>query len=571
MKTLASETALQKEQRLFKELFVRWIDALLNRIFDVHPKNASRRSTVFFLLFIFNGFVITLYYYPPSSWIEQFNTTTTELLTFIRLVITDPRILRFLPVFIAPYIIALHSAAVYLADVFELGDASVARHFIRGVSLSGSNETIRIKNGEVADEHRDSPVFLIGGPGKVVVDLDSAALFEKADGTPHVIGPTGKEPGGRATLEGFERFRHSLDIRNHHIDLRDQDNKSKAVQSRSLDGIPVKATDVRLMFSIFRGDNPETSAEHPYPFSKEAVEHIVYKAVSRVTPELSNPSTFEFSWINNMVGLIRGRLSGFMSQHKLTDYLASIGMPEIEKLNQREDIISDQMQQLTTSNNDAVERKEITAPDFQARYMIKNLFTQFTDEFTRKARSNGVELHWIGVGTWESSVKDVLGKHLEAWLLTQENLKNEELTNKLEQMEVVEKMKSLIRKIPIDVYDELIETSYLNKRPKRQITKGKPNGKAELPSGEFDEDILDEMEQFTLKLLEGNMDSSDEVKQEHREADHKYELRTLLIAYRNQFIETQDLIKAKNEPVPKNLQDAIDIIGRQINAHWVGS
>ena len=33
-----------------------------------------------------------------------------------------------------------------------------------------------------------------------------------------------------------------------------------------------------------------------------------------------------------MIGLIRGELSTFMSKHKLTAYLASIGMPEVEKV-----------------------------------------------------------------------------------------------------------------------------------------------------------------------------------------------------------------------------------------------
>ena len=64
----------------------------------------------------------------------------------------------------------------------------------------------------------------------MVVELDSVALFERADGTPHVIGPTGNKLGGKETLEGFERFREALDIRDHYVDLRDQNERSKAVE-----------------------------------------------------------------------------------------------------------------------------------------------------------------------------------------------------------------------------------------------------------------------------------------------------------------------------------------------------
>ena len=379
MNTPITETALQKEQRLFRELSARLRDAVLSRMFDLRPEKAVRRSSYLFVLFFISGFVLTLIYYSPSEWAGHIgnifgsllSTTSTPaqldsalngFINFLVELIQDPRILQYLPVFLAPFFIALQTAAMYLADVFELEDVGVARSFISGVALSGSDATIRTKHGEVTEESRESPAILIGGPGRVVVELDSVALFERADGTPHIIGPTGKEPGGKATLEGFERFRQALDIRDHHVDLRDQDDRSKAVKSRSRDGIPIKATDVRLMFSVYRGVNPETSAENPYPFSKEAVEQIVYKAASRVTPEQPNPSTFEFSWINNMVGLIRGRLGGFMSQHNLTEYMASIGMPEVEKVKQREEIISRQMQQLTQNGDETAEKKDIKAP-----------------------------------------------------------------------------------------------------------------------------------------------------------------------------------------------------------------
>ncbi|HAV76538.1 MAG TPA: hypothetical protein DCX53_04200, partial [Anaerolineae bacterium] len=412
--TLPHETALQREQRLFRELSARLIDTILNSIFDLRPEKAARRSIYLTILFLLSGFLISIVYYPLSLWTSrigtifvsmlntgssptEFGTAINEFLSFLRVVYTDPRIVQYLPVFLAPFFIAIQSAAMYLADVFELDDVSVARRFVNAVALTGSDETIRIRHGDIADEHSASSAYLIGGPGKVMVELDSVALFERADGTPHVIGPTGNKPGGKESLEGFERFRQAIDIRDHYINLRDQDDRSKAVDSRSRDGIPIKATDVRLMFSIFRGDNPKPSAETPYPYDEEAIKQIVYKATSRVTPHLTSPSTFEFSWINKMTGLIRRQLGQFMSEHNLAEYLASIGMPEIEKLQQREDKISQQMQELTRSDDDLNEKQEAKPlPDFQARYKIKNLFAQFTEGFSNQARSSGVELQWIG-------------------------------------------------------------------------------------------------------------------------------------------------------------------------------
>ena len=592
--TSTPETALQREKRLFWELFARLIDTILNRMFDLHPEKAARRSRYLTTSFLISGFLISIIYYPLPLWAghignilssmlstnstpEQLNSSISAFMLFLEAIITDPRILQYLPVFLAPFFIALQSAGMYLADVFELEDVSVARRFISAVALSGSDETIRIKHGEIAEEHQDSPTYLIGGPGKVVVELDSVALFERADGTPHVIGPTGNKPGGKETLEGFERFRVALDIRDHHVTLRDQDERSKAVFSRSRDGVPIKATDVRLMFSIFRGENSESSAETPYPYNEKAIEQIVYNAVSRVTPELPNPSTFEFSWINNMIGLIRGRLSRFMSEHNLAEYLASIGVPEIEKVKMREEQISLQKKELTRSDDPTDQDEDKTPPEFQARYKIKNLFAQFTEGFSGQARKSGVELHWIGVGTWESPVNIVPEKHLEAWLLTQENLKADspQAMKAIEKAEIADKMKELILKVPLGTFDDITDPKYYKKQGKQTFRKkGKPeqgynDDDIEIPAEEMGQQQYAEV----LDILH-NMQEENAEHEEAEETNHDNDMKTLLIEYRKHLIETADLIKAKNEPVPHHIQSAIRHIGNQIGydqiGHWVG-
>jgi len=575
------ETALQKEQRLFKELSARLFDAILNGIFDLRPEKAARRSSYLTVFFVLSGFLVSIIHYPLSLWTahisnifvstlstssspEQFNSAITSFASFLQTVITDPRILQYLPIFLAPFFIALQSAAMYLADVFELEDVGVARQFVRAVALSGSNETIRIKHGKVSDQHLDSPTYLIGGPGKVVVELDSIALFERADGTPHVIGPTGTKPGNKETLDGFERFREAIDIRDHHITLE--------VESRSRDGIPIEATDVRLMFSIFRGKNSEPSPAVPYPFDEEAIKKIVYKAASRVTPELPNPSTFEFSWINNMTGLIRGRLGRFMSEHNLTEYLASIGSPEIEKVKEREDKITLQMQQLTQTEEPVEKKDPKPLPEFQARYKIKNMFARFADDFSNQARNNGVELQWIGVGTWESPEEIVPEKHLEAWMLSQENLQNDSpgKMSGIEKAEITKKMRELIQKVPIGAFEELFTPVKGSKKQGKQSSDKKKDKAGELDKEEdkiISQDELDGQFAEVLNILHDLQGDGDEY--EEQDTDHNNNMKYLLIEYRKQLIETADLIREKNEPVPQNIQDAIKHISNQIG-HWAG-
>lgn len=516
-----SETPLQKETQLFRELFSRLLNAFLNRIFDLRPEKAARRMWYLLLLFIIAVFVVSLRFYPFDLWAKYVRDIFLYYLTpgyssiyagnplinfagFVGYVFTDPRIFQYFPIFLAPFFIALQAAALYLADIFELERVHVARHFIWSVALSGSEETIRVSQGGISEEAQNSPTFLIGGPGKVIVDLDSVAMFEKPDGTPHIIGPTAKEPRARATLDGFERFRHAIDTRDQYVELRDQDTKSQSVQSRSLDGIPITATDVRLVFSVYRGDI-KPSPSNPYPFNKESIEQIIYQAMSRVTPDLQSASTYEFSWINRMIGLIRTELGTFMGKHKLTAYLANIGMPELEKLKKREEMISEEIQKLAPPEPDTLTESEPDPPpDFQPRHKISNLFTQFAEEFTKKARSNGVELHWIGVGTWKTPVEIVPERHLEAWKLSNDNLYREspDVLAKLENEAILQKIMILIQNVPIAAH----------------------------------------------------------MKATMEEKEAKKAMRSLLLAYQQQLLEAAEFMRAKGEAVPPHIEEAISHI-----------
>lgn len=600
----SNESALQKEQRIYRELFDRLINAALNRLFDLSPSSAARRMRNLTMMFLIAGALITLYIYPVPLWAQHlqeiflyilnpgyaanFNGEPfTPFINLLQQALTDPRLIQYLPIFLAPFFIALQLAAIYLADIFELEDVAVARSFVWQVALSGSNETIRITQGQVSDKNQDSPLYLIGGPGKVMVDLDSAALFERADGTPHVIGPTGNQPGGRATIDGFERFRQAIDIRDHYVELRDQDSKSPSVKSRSRDGIPITATDVRLMFSIYRGESVKPSLAVPYPFSPEAIERIVYKSSSRVTPDHPNPSAYEFSWINNMIGLIRGRLGGFMSERNLTEYLASVGAPELEKLKQREDTIAEQVRLLTQPADDSSDAKAAKPPpSFTPRYKITNLFSQFTEEFTKSARGNGVELHWIGVGTWKTppEINIVSEKHLDAWKLSQDNLNtgSQGAMAKAESDAILTKMALLIQDVPVNAYQEITSTRKQfgsKKHSRKQDHKFKDSDFLIDDNALLDEngmiDLLSEnlslaelTQRFNNRITAATIDQT--LRESENEPDHRSGMRALLLEYRKELLEAEQFMKAKNETVPPIIEEAIKYINTQMGfKHWV--
>jgi hypothetical protein len=516
------ETALQKEIRIFGEQVRRLFNCLLNKTFDLTVKGSQRRNRMLMVAFLALGFFISLRSHPLSAWREEFGHLMQYLLNpayaqaapntpaiFVNFVLGTfftPQTLRYLPVFVLPFLFALQSAAIYLADIFELKQVSIARDFIMQVALTGNHKHIRIGGGEVAEEHKDSPIYLIGGPGKVLVELDSVALFERPDGRPHVIGPTVK---GKATLEGFERFRQALDLRDQYTDPQDPLD----VKSRSLDGIPISAKDVRLVFSIWREGKPPT-AESPHPFSEEAVKALVYDQSSKVVIDGPHPSELPASWTGAIQGLIRGELGGFMSKHKLVEYLSSIGLPETQQAKQREEEIAAIGRAVIPEDDSPEPRTVPPPPTFKPRHMVSSLFSQFAQGFTGKASKRGVELHWIGVGTWKTPSEIVPDKHLEAWRLSRENLArgSQEAMKDLRQEAHLQQTLRLIQKIPLERF------------------------------------------------------------QQNSGRDHKDIVQDILIGYREQLIETIELLRKSRKPIPSSLPSAIKYIETILGIkHWVGA
>jgi hypothetical protein len=513
------ETTLQKEARIFREQFRRIVNCALNKTFELTVKGSRRRSRSLVLLFIIGGIFFTLRAHPLEAWRNEFSLlfqylfipsiadlspdTPQHFLEFTFGAALSPRTLRFLPLFLLPFFIALQSASIYLADIFEIEKPEIARDFIMQVALTGSHNSIRIGNGDVVPSDQDSPIYLIGGPGRVVVELDTAALFERPNGRPRVIGPTVK---GKATLEGFERFRQA-------IDLRDQYTDPLIVKSRSLDGIPVTAKDVRLLFSVARGDQ-ERNALNPHPFSEQSIERLVYGQASKVISDGPFPSEPPSSWTGTIQGLIRSELGGFMSRHRLADYLASIGAPEVQKARQREDEII-KVGNSVLSDGDNLEPRDLPPlPNFQPRHIVSSLFSQFTEGFSKNAQERGVRLEWIGIGIWRTPNDIVLEKHLEAWKLSRENL-GRGRTSALEKLHEEAQIQQILR---------LVQN---------------------VPLARFKQNL-------------GNEPNS--------------MIRELLLAYREQLIEAIELLAKSKKQEPVIVREAIKHIERVLGIkHWVGA
>ncbi len=279
--------------------------------------------------------------------------------------------------------------------------------FVRGAPV-GCPHTLAIVNGEVKD--RRSPLLLIGGPGYVFVSTDSAALFERPDGTPHVVAPTTRR---LELLEGFERLRRIVSLREHQMTL--------SATARSRDGIPIQVNDVQLLFSIYRGGR-KPSAKEPFPFYPPALEQLVYGELASPVVDRWEALSSSRLLTNAMRVMARSELTRFIRAQTVVEFLASVAPMDIETLRE---VYEELARDIAEPNKEIepIPPSLPNPPEFIPRPRIAERFNLLANgpEGTR-ARQRGVGLQWIGLGAWHTPVAKVLDQHLEAWRLSVTNV-----------------------------------------------------------------------------------------------------------------------------------------------------
>ncbi len=268
--------------------------------------------------------------------------------------------------------LAYKAMARYQAEVYA-APAPCAEHFILQAAAINPYNILNIQDSDVAPGQAFLPVQRIGGPGYVCVHLENAALFERMDGSPRVIGPTVNLPRQLEVLGGFERLRKSFLLRDH-IDRFD-------VQGRSLDGIRVRAERVEVNFSVYRDEQPATF-ERPYPFQDPAaIINLVYRGGTG-------------PWFPAALGQVQAEFGDFLARNTLNEFLAMIGRPEINPA--------------TTP----------APPNFVARDQIS---ADFLAGANRRAIARGAQINWLNVGTWRPPAQVFDRRHQDAWRITLDN------------------------------------------------------------------------------------------------------------------------------------------------------
>ncbi len=436
------------------------IDDFFNSLFALRHNAAIMRGTLVWLLFS----IITIYLVGSSRSLDEWSgllgnflgallfprvplpngdSTTDTFLKFFGAVLGNPEVWGHLIALYVPFWLMSRISAIYLADIFEKEEA-VALRFVSQAAFGTDYNTVHIREGKIVEADQDSPVVQIGGPGYVMVELDSAALFERPDGSSHVIPPTVGEWRGKKVIEGFERLRQAADLR----DIMG----SQEINARSRDGIPIIAKDIQYSYSIYRGENPTKTLQTPYPFVEKAVESLAYK-LPRPVKSGAAPSG-KPDWHAPLPGKINGpiqlELGSFVSKHGLSEFLASIGAPEEDALRNREDDLDKIGRQLSGGNGNITGEILFKPAIFTSRSFITAMFYDEAG-FKKRAADRGFQINWIGVGTWVTPAEIIPANHLEAWKISRENFmrNNPEELKRLEEDARLQESLRLIQTMPV--------------------------------------------------------------------------------------------------------------------------
>jgi hypothetical protein len=126
-----------------------------------------------------------------------------------------------------------------------------------------------------------------------------------------------------------------------------------------------------------------------------------------------------------MQGLIRESLREFMGQHRLAEFLSGVAKHETELSEFRADAILSKTLEVSSEAPELPSATRGSSTQFRPRTEVSSKFRKYGSEFSTKAQELGLELHWIGVGTWkipdERSEQTVTAKHIEAWKMNREN------------------------------------------------------------------------------------------------------------------------------------------------------
>ncbi len=500
---------------------------------------------------------------------------TSKLVVFLALAF------KFLPILWVVNQVAQKKAADYLSDIFEIENDEAAAEFIESAvfghtsgsmgmknvgydAASGKNVTkmamiykeakITVKDGKISEADEQSPLMLIGGPGAVKVGLDYLVMFEKFTGEPNFYHPSDKP----WKIGRYDRIREVGEHQYAIINLRDQFFSGISVLSRTKDGIPIEAQDVKVIFSVLRRKPANGAArDASLLYDPEAVKSLIY---NQTMIESDDYQTFgaSFPWDNIML-MIVSEIEDLIKTSLLSEILANTGQKEVDARLKTDQSIETIKVELTRMNKSVPPAQDRPANNASSNFKSRSAITArfYAEEFVKKATEAGIHLQWIDIGTWKTPAEKIMDKHKDAWSRSLTNAANKIKQEKEKTKKAQTAFVKLIDEVIIKKYDKTAGSS-----GKTSMRFNKNESKEE---EEDEEEGYEDDDGFY-----SDYGPSRRFKRDEMEKNPEKLAQEILKAISKELLSAEPLIQQEDPKIIAALQKALRHISA-LTAHFVGS
>jgi hypothetical protein len=402
---------------------------------------STKNRKLFFLLFfvlIWSFFALILHPLHHSIW-DDFSLNPTTIIKNITAILSlyfSLDVLFHMLFFLLGAIISYQFVKQYFAAMYGIKSNNFNDHYLlKTIFGYPREEPIKIDSSQVMDKQINL-LKVIGGPTKVIIGAESAAIFEKFDGKVQIVGPTMNLPRMYYQLEKFERLREIFDLRNQTIQF--------DLQARTKDGIPLTLKGMKVLFSILR-NSKKTTLTRPYSFNAQSLYRLAYKIPSGVFSEkiteifkqeiinnirqhplsalLENVGELEVQEQSNLE-LLEKTIKYRKKQKFVHTYLKHSFFPQIKYKNTPGKKIGRNHKKIhiffhmdPQLNNNKKSHSSLTRSMNYSNSFIKNM----TMDISVHAREYGINLEWVSLGSIECSSQKIQSQLQNAWQISSEH------------------------------------------------------------------------------------------------------------------------------------------------------
>ena len=258
--------------------------------------------------------------YRKTYWFLQY--ASDEVLVIIASVI-NWNTFRYMIAPISAIIFVIIAGSLYVQDIYSLSTFRLALTYVLASMFGSDRLTITIDNGvKQLDKKEDNLIDKIGGPGYVVIQPGSAAMFrelrrptEGAVSTTYFLGP-------------FETIAQTAS-------LDEQQGDKTSITAMTRDGIKVEINDVHFRYRAkqeeIKGVPVRRTPEKPYPVSDDTLRNM--------TLNLQALKDKTETWQDAVERAVVGEISDFVSANRIDDMTAPRSSQRNTRLELRKNLL----------------------------------------------------------------------------------------------------------------------------------------------------------------------------------------------------------------------------------------